>query len=278
VNNYLDTVIETTINAGEICDELGPFRALVAECAAVAPGTPIPYTFPTDAVGNIDLEAEKIRMIDVGYMGIWRNVTFNASIYESNTKDVIDFFPSVVYTSDDPPPGWFFGGLPSPPFPDILEELQLPSEYTYRNVAEVRQRGLDLSLDWQVTPVWSTFVSYSYMDDPKVSQVEGDDTFGINIPPSNRFNIGFAYAGRGVRASLNANYTSRAFWSDVLDSRFWGETDPYLMLNGNLSFDLVQDKVILTIKGTNLSDQEIQQHIFGDFIGRRIITQLQYRF
>jgi outer membrane receptor protein involved in Fe transport len=229
-------------------------------------------------VGNVDLKEESIRMIDFGYMGIWRNVTFSASIYESNTEDVIDFFPSEIYAAADPPPDWYFSGLPSPPFPDFLDLLELPSEFTYRNVAEVRQRGLDLSVEWQVSPVFNTFVNYSYMDEPKVSQVEGDDTFGINIPPANRFNIGFGYGGRRMRASLNANYTSRAFWSDVLDARFWGETDPYLMLNGSLAFDLVLDKLILTVKGTNLSDQEIQQHIFGDFIGRRIVTQLQYRF
>ena len=78
-----------------------------------------------------------------------------------------------------------------------------------------------------------------------------------------------------MHASVSGAYTARAFWSDVLDERFWGWTKDYVLVNGTVGVPLYRNQVELVIKGTDLTDNKIKQHVFGDIIGRRVAAELR---
>ena len=75
------------------------------------------------------------------------------------------------------------------------------------------------------------------------------------------------------------NYADDAFWVDVLDRSTHGPTDAYTMVNASLGVKWdSQGRIITTVKGTNLLNETIQQHIFGDIIKRSLMGELRVRF
>lgn len=64
----------------------------------------------------------------------------------------------------------------------------------------------------------------------------------------------------------------------MLDSRFWGTTDDYTMLNVSVGFRFLDDRMTLAVIGNNVTDERVQQHIFGDIISRKITGQLRFQF
>lgn len=57
-----------------------------------------------------------------------------------------------------------------------------------------------------------------------------------------------------------------------------GTTDAYTQVNASVGFRFFEERVTLSVIGSNLTDEDVQQHIFGDVIGRRITGQLAFRF
>ena len=51
------------------------------------------------------------------------------------------------------------------------------------------------------------------------------DLTEVNLPPKNRFNIGFNFSRDRYFGDLDVTYTDSAFWQDVLDDRYHGTTD-----------------------------------------------------
>lgn len=254
VENYLDVVI---VNAVDL--------------SALGIGL---YVFPTQAMGNPQLKQESLTAYEVGYVGNLADnkVTFTAAVYRNEIEDSTDFFPAAAYTASNPPPSWplpaFFLGFP--PFAGAL-----PSLFTYRNIGQLTQEGVELSLDYRPNLQWRISGNYSYQAEP---EVEGLSLSETNIPPENRFNLGVAYNGPRWYFDVGANYVDEAFWTDILDSRFWGPTDSYTMLNASVGVRLAGDKVTLSIIGTNVTDEFVQQHVFGDIIARKITGQVRFSF
>jgi len=100
----------------------------------------------------------------------------------------------------------------------------------------------------------------------------------INWPAKNRFNAGFDFSDARFLGNLSANYTDSAYWQDVLDARFAGKTDAYTLLNGAFGVRWAGGRVVTSIKGTNLANQEVMQHIFGDVLKRQIVGELRVNF
>ena len=83
----------------------------------------------------------------------------------------------------------------------------------------------------------SWFLNYSYQAEPETTGIDqetlpnGTVRNPINSPPQNRVNAGFSFSGERYFFNANANYQDEAFWTDVLDSRFWGPTDAFTQVN-----------------------------------------------
>ena len=82
----------------------------------------------------------------------------------------------------------------------------------------------------------------------------------------------------GYLGNLSVNHTSEAFWQDVLDARFAGPTKPYTLVNTGFGVKWAGDRVVTSLKVTNLANQEVMQHIFGDVLKRQVVGEARFTF
>jgi len=249
INNYLDATIFNTIDLG-----------------AIVPG--LLYTFPINSVGNPDLVEEQLDQIEVGYRAVVSDVAIDFAYYYTETKDNIDFYADKFYSPSDPPPGW-----PLPPIVLALLPSALPKEFTYRNIGLVKHQGIELGIRGRVNAGNEIFGTYTWQKKP---EAEGIDESELNIPPSNLFSIGFNGWYQGFLYSATVNYQGEAYWADVLDARFHGWTDAATTLNLTLGYEFRD--VSFSMRATNLTNVDFQQHYIGDVIGRRIVAEAGVNF
>ncbi len=241
--------------------------------------SPSLFTFPSATAGNPNLEEESLEAFEVGYVGTFADnkATVTVAVYRNELIDGIDFFTSEYYDSFNPPPGWPIPPLIPTPFGLIqtVPENTFPSLFTYRNIGSQINEGFEFSFDYRPATEWRFGINYSYQEEPEVT---GIDPREVNTPPENRLNLSLAYSGARFFADLNVNYVDSARWTDVLDSRFHGVTDDYTMTNLSVGVRLRNDQVTLSVIGTNIFDDEILQHVFGDIIARKVSGQVSFRF
>jgi iron complex outermembrane receptor protein len=255
INNFLDVTIINQLNLGL----LNP--ALAGRV----------FNFPVRAVGNEELTEESVQAFEIGYTGILRNrATLSAAVYWTRNKDEIFFTQTDRYRATSPPPGW--------PLPNaVLEAIPapgLPSEFSYRNLGEVSNKGFELGVDAVITPAINGFANYSYQATPDPDF----DLSEVNLPPKNRFNIGFSYNRGRFLGNASVSFVDDAFWQDVLDARFHGPTDAYTQVNGAFGVRWLGERIVSTIKVINLTNEEIQSHVFGDIIKRQVMGELRFAF
>ena len=209
INNYLETTIINQLNLGQINPALAG----------------VTYNFPVRAIGNEALTEESTQSFEVGYTGIINNrATVSAAVYFTTNHDEIFFTQTGRYRAAAPPPGW--------PLPAVVLEVLpppcapgapcttggLPSEFSYRNLGTVKNKGFELGVDGAVNRALNVFANYSY-------QAEPDPDFAlseVNLPPTNRFNVGFNFSQGRFLGNLSVSYVDDAFFQDVLDARYRG--------------------------------------------------------
>jgi iron complex outermembrane receptor protein len=247
------------------------------------PGGPMDLIFPIHSTGNPDLESETLNAFEVGWTGKASGaIRVSASAYRNVLKDHIELVPSAFYTSGNPPPGW--------PLPDSLLDIPppngfagIPSALTYVNLGEVTNQGVELGVEVRPTPAWSAFVNYSWQDVPRlegsrpVRLPNGETHDPINTPPRHRFNAGGGWSGRAFYVNGDVNIQSEAFWTDVLDSRFWGPTDDFVGVNVGAGVHFASARATLSVNARNVFDERIQQHVWGDILGRKVTGQISVR-
>jgi iron complex outermembrane receptor protein len=261
VNNFLDvTIITATV-------DLRPL------------GGPPVFPIISRAIGNEDLQEEQLDAYEIGYTGDFGGRTIvSLSYYINDTDQNINFVPVGVYSPANPPPGW-----PLPPaFLAVLAQMGIvfPSTFTYLNLGPIRNQGFEASVDHVLNENFSFFANYSYQKDPEILD-DPDGTFPpgeLGFPPNNRFNAGITYNDRRFIGSASVSYSDEAFWTDVLDARFWGETDAYTMVGGAFGVKWWEGRLTTTLKVSNIFNEEIQQHIFGDVIKRSITGEVRVEF
>jgi outer membrane receptor protein involved in Fe transport len=282
INNYLLANIVSLQDLRGLAPLLPtPLRPLVAApfplvVRAVGSELPIGTTPQTK------LTEQSLSAYEIAYTGtIQSRTTIGASFYINDLNHSINFVPLDPrldpYTAANPPPGW---QLP----PTILTALAAQNiffprtAFTYLNLGPIRQKGVELSLDQRVNNSVSAFVNYSWQGQPEIlSDPNPYPTSELDVPPTNRFNIGVnADNGRWL-GNLSLNYSDKAFWSDVLTSPFHGYTDAYTMVNGAVGARWMNGKLTTSVKVTNLFNRDIQQHIFGDILKRMVVFEVHVK-
>lgn len=286
VNNFLDQAI---FAPGVIVD-LTPICAAVPlpGCAQVT--GPVPLI--VNNVGNPLLRKEKLDAIELAYIGTFGGkTTVGAALYRNDTDHSINFvslLPTAsnpmglpgfeVYTPLDPPPGMpgdVFGfclaaGL-CPPLPKTVS--------SYHNLSGLRQVGVELSLDHRFNSTVSAFVNYSWQDTPEQLEPDSDQiaypTEEVGIAPSNRFNIGVNANASRWFGQVAVNYQGEGLWVDVLTSEFHGFTDAFTMLNASVGMHFGDGRFTAQLKAHNLTNETVQQHVFGDILKRSITAELR---
>jgi outer membrane receptor protein involved in Fe transport len=271
INNHIDTTVLNEVDLSRLAPLLPvPLRPLVAT----------PFVFPIRAEGNAALQEEALTAYELGYTGVVMNrVNLTASVYWNNTKDGIYFTPIAAYSAAAPPPNW---QLP----PTILTTLAmatppviLPSRFTYLNLGKIKDKGIELGFDTSLNPYLNVFSNYSYQWMPEVEDLPPGTTINdINWPAKNRFNAGFDFGYTRFLGNLSVNFTDEAYWQDVLDLRFAGVTDDFTLVNAAFGVRWLDERITTSIKVTNLGNQEVQQHIFGDILKRQVVGEVRFGF
>jgi iron complex outermembrane receptor protein len=234
------------------------------------------FAFPSRATGNPDLSQETLTAYEIGYTGLVRKrATVSAAVYWNNTKNGIFFTPNQVYTPLSPPPGL------SPLVVGLLAAngVFLPSQYTYLNLGRIHDKGVELGVDAALNRYVNLFTNYSYQWKPTIADFPpGTGINDINWPAKNRFNVGGNFSYQHLLGNLSVNYTDSAYWQDVLDARFAGTTQPYTLINGAFGVRWLRDRVTTSVKATNLKNEEVMQHIFGDVLKRQVLGEVRVNF
>lgn len=267
VNNFLDVTIVS---------------ALFDPRALGIPLAPIPIL--SKAVGNENLKEESTKAFEVGYTGEFHGTTtVGLTYYINDTDQNINFTPNLFYSSTPhgpfvgPPPGW-----PLPP--QVLDLLAahgviFPAQFTYLNLGPVRYQGIELSLDQVINSHATMNVNYSYQKDPEIlSSSTPFPATELIFAPNHRFNAGVNLDYPRWIANASVNYASDAFWTDVLDARYWGATDAYTMVNAAFGVRWFDRKVTTSLKINNMFNEQVQQHVFGDVLRRTIYGEVKFNF
>jgi outer membrane receptor protein involved in Fe transport len=238
------------------------------------------FVFPIRATGNPDLKQETMTAYEVGYTGVIRSrATVSAAVYWNITKDGIYFTPNAFYSATNPPPTW------PPIIPTAAlavlaaNGVFLPSNFTYLNIGTVKDKGFELGVDTAVNQYVNVFANYSFQAKPVAEDLLPGTTINdINWPAKNRFNAGFDFSRGRFLGNLMASYTSEAYWQDVLDLRYAGTTDDYTLVNGGFGIRWAGQRVVTSLKFTNLANQDVLQHIFGDVMKRQVVGEVRFTF
>jgi len=261
VNNFLNVTIAEPI-------DLTPFAVLNPALRGQI------YPLPVLSKGNPDLKETSVDAFELGYSGVVAKgkAIVSAAFYVNRTKNDIHFteLTSARYNPLNPPPGW-----PLPAFTiGLIPGGTLPSTFTYLNFGKTTQKGFEIGVNSRLTPFAGVFANYSYQATPKVNF----DLKEVNLPAKNRFNAGINFTRSRYLGDLRMTYYNSAFWQDVLDERYHGTTAAYTLVNGGFGVKWANNRVTTSVKGTNLGNQKIQQHVFGDIIKRQVVGELRVNF
>lgn len=298
INNYLDLKLFAPVAP----IDLRPLRPLLPPpLGALVPAAPVPLI--VNAVGNTDLEPESLTSVEVAYTAtINDRTTLGIAWYQNDTQDSINFAtitPSVSNPRGIPPfdptsatyvylpSNSAETGIPGPLY-QVLLALGVPgfplprTVSTYLNLSGIRQRGLELSADHRISDRYSASVNYSFQPSPSLLDVDADEIAypaeETGLASRHRVNASFNWTGERYVGSASVNAASRAFWVDVLGTPYAGYTDGYAMVNGYFGMRWMDGRLTTAIKGTNLANQDVQQHIFGDIMKRAVTFETKLRF
>jgi outer membrane receptor protein involved in Fe transport len=229
-----------------------------------------PFFFFSSVQGNLDLKQESADTFEVGYSIQHGPVFVTSSVYRNVVHDNSVFLPTEWYGPSDPPAGWPGAAATVPLF-------TMPKVFSYLNVGRVSNQGFDVAVETRLRGNVSARAAYAYQDEPRVSGDSATVPLFVNIPPKHSASVSGEKRADRWFASAAVAYTDKAFWSDVLDPRFWGWTDAWTTVNAAYGYDVTHALQVIA-SGTNLLDTKIKQHVFGDIIGRKLSLEARYRF
>ena len=241
-----------------------------------AVGSDLPFgSAPRDG-----LTEESLTAYELSYTGTFGGTTAGAAVYLNRRDNPMSFTevdPTVdPYTAENPPPGWV---LPPQVLPFLASVGQyLPrTAFTYSNLGPTQQIGAELWFDQRISRSTSAWVNYSWQAEPEI--LDSDNPFlpeELTLPPTHRVNVGASLNGTRFLGNASISMATAAFWSDVLTPAFHGYTDGYTMVNGSFGVRWNNGAVTTLLKVTNLLNQSIQQHIFGDILRRTVVGEVRF--
>jgi outer membrane receptor protein involved in Fe transport len=236
---------------------------------------------PVGAEPRSGITEESLTAYEASYTGTFgRGTTAGAAVYLNRRDNPISFVevPRTAdpYTAQNPPPGWV---LP----PQALSFMALAgvflprTAFTYVNLGPTRQVGAELWVDQRISRWMSAWFNYSWQDEPEI--LESDNPYlptELGLPPTHRVNVGASLNGSRFLGNASVSAASAAFWSDVLTPDFHGYSDGYTMVNGSFGVKWNDGAITTLFKVTNLFNQSIQQHIFGDILRRTVTGEVRF--
>ncbi len=242
------------------------------------------FLVPTHASGNKDLTEEHVDAFELSYTGkLTERTLLSVAYYMNKAKNEIFFTVAENYGLTTPPPGWtslsIFPNVPTAigTWSAVQKSANFPKEFTYKNLGTQTNQGLEIGLESGVGEDMTFYANYSYQAQPKPEfpgLTETQALAEVNLPAKHRFNYGITSSIWRIFYSMNASFVGKAFWQDVLDARYNGETSRYAVTNLVIG-TVLKGKTTVQIRVNNISNAKVQQHIFGDIMKRQIVAELK---
>ncbi|MEO5897195.1 MAG: TonB-dependent receptor [Vicinamibacterales bacterium] len=250
INNHLNLIIAQPISLAAL-------------------GGPSVYALPVNITGNADLKEQSLDAFELGYSAVIHRAVLSAAYYKNWVKNEILFTEDVTgrYTAARPPATW--------PLPAAFINFipgGLPGRFTYLNFGKSTQQGVELGVNSPINRFVDMFVNYSWQGEP---EPDGFPLSELNLPATNRFNAGVSFSHTRFLGNLSVSYSDEAYWQDVLDASYAGTTEAYTLVNAGFGVKWMGDRFTTSIKATNLGNDDVQQHAFGDIVKRQIMAELR---
>jgi len=175
----------------------------------------------------------------------------------------------------------------------VLLDGRIPSLFAYQNTGTVRNDGVELGLSWAGRRGLRGALNYSWQSDPLSAGIRMSDRIDtarqehavgitpdtsefVNIPARHRVSGSLGLDRPRWSASASWDYISGTFWQDVLTSDYWGFVSGYNLVGVRGAWRWPRQGLELTAQLTNLLNEPIQQHIYGDVLERRATVGLSY--
>ncbi len=245
---------------------------------------------PFLALGNADLQVEKITGFETGYKG---NIADKAFItvdvyYNRLTNFITDLLPNV----NPAYPAYRVPSSVDPQFVPLIEDAlqrQLGTNFpllaempdgsyafvlSYTNAGRVNVRGLELGLNYYVTKELMFDWNYAFFDFDIKNQAEGDKL--IPNTPKHKFNAGLLYHDKkhGLEASGYVKYVDAFDWASGI---FRGRVPSYLLVDVSGGVWIESD-MRLGVIVSNLLDNKHYEMFGGSLNGRRALLSMTVTF
>ncbi len=238
------------------------------------------------ALGNTALTLEEITSIEVGYSAILADKAFLTIDYYSNELD--NFITDLTVNPFGLVNPQFGPYTPPPnhPAPQLLlttlagalgpaaaflsrnvDGTPIFALVSYANAGQVDTQGIDLGLNYYVTPFWQLEFSYSWFD------FDIQDTGGFAesnlLPnaPEGKASFGLTYSGDRFGASIKGRWVDDFLWAA---GAFQGPVPSYETFTVAGRYD-VSDAVTVGVNVSNAFDDEHYQSFGGDLLTRRAL-------
>jgi iron complex outermembrane receptor protein len=248
------------------------------------------------ALGNADLEVEKVETWEVGYTGVLGNKVYLTLDYYNSKNDnfITDLLPQLGTPLGRINPNFGPYTLPAGLTPEhqqqVLDVLNLVLRQlrpfltknldgtpmvgvrSYTNFGAVDTQGADLGLDWYVTPQWTIGVNYSWFDFEIVDSRPGLDQLLLPNSPENKYSAAIAFANERFDASASYRWSDEFRW---VVGPFQGQVPAYgtLDLVANVR---ITEHVALGLNVANALDEEHFESFGGDLLTRRALGSVTF--
>jgi iron complex outermembrane receptor protein len=235
---------------------------------------------PILALGNPNLDVEKVRSHEIGYSGIFNSKLFmTLDVYQSNlTNFVTDLLPGVnpqftPYTVPTNLPPQLQAGVRAflqaalqTRFSGLTTVNGAPAlVFSYSNAGEVDTRGAEFAANYYVTNNWLVDFNYTWFDFEVKSQQLGDRL--LPNAPEHKFNAGLSYRGDRFDARAGYRWVDSFAWAA---GQFVGEVEQYYVLNLGANFRIT-DTIGFGVDISNATDNEHYEAFGGDLLSRRAL-------
>ncbi|HEV7768124.1 MAG TPA: TonB-dependent receptor [Thermoanaerobaculia bacterium] len=232
------------------------------------------------ALGNGNLEVEKVKSHELGYSGIFGGKLFlTVDLYKSNlTNFVTDLLPGVnpafpTYVVPNTLPGPVQAGLTN----FLAAALQTRRVglttvngapalvLSYANSGEVDTQGGEIAINYYLTNNVVLDFNYSKFDFTVKSSQGGDQL--LPNAPENKYNAGIAWRGTKLDAKLSYRWVEEFRWAAGV---FVGNVPEYDVVNiaANWRFN---DTFGVGVDVSNATDNEHWESFGGDLLERRAL-------
>lgn len=237
---------------------------------------------PVLALGNAALDVEEITSREIGYSGIFNNnIYFTADYYQNKVENfVTDLLPAVnpLYGPYQLPAGI------SPQVGEIIMgalRANLPASLlagmtninggpafvlSYTNAGVVDTQGVELAVNYYMTPNWIIDANYAWFDFEVQSQAFGDELFPN--APEHKYNLGLTYRAGALDASIKYRWVDDYYWAAGI---FKGPVESYDVVNLGANYRF-SDNFGVGVTVSNVLDSNHYESFGGDILARRALA------